>query len=122
MKSIALRGALLLVFAAALVQVASAQKLADVNGNWTTTSRLPTGNVSEKWVLHQDGAKVTGTATTDHGDLPVTGEIIDGVFLRVDIKDGEAVRKVRATFSKDSLDGSIVIGEHEYIWSAAKTK
>jgi len=122
MKRIALLGAFLLVSAAAFVQAAPAQKSADVNGNWTATSRLPTGKVTEKWVLHQDGSKVSGTDTTDHGDLPVTGEIIDGVFLRADIKDGDAVRKVRATFSKDSLDGSIVINEHEYIWSAAKSK
>lgn len=121
MKKAAMALGLLCFLVVMFPQRGSAQDVAKVGGTWDVTVRMPDSNVSEKWMLQQEGGKVTGTSKGPHGDLPLTGTV-DNVFLRVDVKDGDMTYKVRATVDADSLDGSITMGKNEYLWSAKRNK
>jgi hypothetical protein len=101
---------------------AAAQKLANVAGNWTTTTKMPDRNTNEQWTIQQNGDKLTGTVKGDHGEMPFVGTIDEVGFFRVDVKVADMVYKVRATVDGNSMDGSILIGKGEYLWSAKKSK
>jgi hypothetical protein len=101
-------------------QRGATQDVAKVGGSWDVTVRMPDKNVSEKWMIQQEGGKVMGTAKGAK-DMSFSGTV-DNVFLRVDLKDGDMTYKVRATVDNDSLDGSITMGKNEYLWSAKKNK
>ena len=103
-------------------QPAVAQKPVNVTGNWIVTVRMPNGNVTEKWTVCQVGNNITGMVKSPKGDLPVTGEMVSGVFLRASFKEGEVEHLIRATAEKDSMDGSITIGRSEYLWSAKRSQ
>ena len=102
-------------------QPALAQKPVNVTGNWVVTVRMPNRNVTEKWTVRQVGNNVTGAVKSPQGDLPITGEMVSGVFLRASFKDGDGEHLIRATAEKDSMDGSITIGRSEYLWSAKRS-
>jgi hypothetical protein len=121
MKKTAMFLAVLGFFGLMSAQIASTQDNANVNGTWDVTIRMPDKNVIEKWSFKEDGAKVTGTAKSDRGELPVSGTF-ESAFLRVDEKDGDMLYKIRATFDTDTLDGSITMGKNEYLWSAKRVK
>jgi hypothetical protein len=48
---------------------------ADVTGTWTGSLATPGGEYALTYTFHQDGAKLTGTLQTEHGD---NIEIADG--------------------------------------------
>jgi hypothetical protein len=123
MKRTAILLGVLCFFAATFAQVASTQKIPGVAGKWTATTRMPDGIVTEEWTVQQKGDKVTGTVKATSGQLPVSGTFSNAGFLRVDVKDGDKVYKVRATIDGDELDGSITTGVgKEYLWQAKRTK
>ena len=103
-------------------QHAVAQKPVNVSGNWDVITRMPTGNVTEKWTIHQDGDKITGTVKGAQGDATVEGAMVDKIFFRVSVKAPDAESLIRATADKDSMDGSVTIGRAEYLWSAKRAK
>ena len=109
-------------FAVLVVRQASAQKIANLAGSWAAITRMPDRNISEQWTIQQTGDKLTGTVKGDHGELSFAGTIDDVGFVRVDVKAGDTVYKVRATLDNDSLDGSITIGSKEYVWTAKKSQ
>ena len=118
---------ILCFFAVVLAQLDAAQKTSEarsVAGNWTITAHMPGGNVTEQWTIQQKGQNVTGTAKAASGQLPVSGTFDpEGLFLRVDVKDGDKTYKVRATLDGDVMDGSITVGVgKEYLWFAKRTK
>jgi len=111
-----------LVVALAQIALAQAVKPVNVTGSWDVTTRLPTGNVNEKWTIRQDGEKITGTVKGPQGEAPVEGAMVDKIFFRVSVKATDAEHLIRATAEKDSMDGSITIGRAEYLWSAKRSK
>jgi hypothetical protein len=112
----------LLLLACALTPgvFAADQKPANVAGDWNITIRMPTGPVSEQWTIQQKGTAVTGTAKTQHGELPFSGTI-DGEFFRVAVKDGDKEYKVRATVDGAAMDGSVTVGVGDaHLWFAKR--
>lgn len=122
MKRTAILRTVICLFAVTFAQLASAQKPVNVTGNWDVTTRMPTGNVTEKWTIRQNGVKVTGTVKSSQGELPVSGEMVSGVFLRAAVKAADMEHLVRATAEKDAMDGSIKIGRGEYLWFAKRSQ
>jgi len=112
----------LCLLAVALGQIAMAQKTVAVSGNWVVTVRTPNGTVTQQWTLRQTGNNVSGTVKTPKGDLPVKGEMVSGVFLRVSFKEGDVEHLIRATAEKDAMDGSVTIGRSEYLWAAKRSQ
>ena len=111
-----------LSFFAVLGGQASAQKIANLAGSWAAITRMPDRNINEQWTIQQTGDKLTGTVKSDHGEIPFAGTIDDAGFIRVDVMAGDMMYKVRATLDNDSMDGSITIGNKEYIWSAKRSQ
>jgi hypothetical protein len=65
------------VMIAALVAVLPAAST--VAGTWTmTVEGSPHGNTTMGLTLKQDGARVSGTFNSPHGDMPIDGEFVDG--------------------------------------------
>ncbi len=112
----------LCLIAAALTQVAMAQKAVAVAGNWVVTVRTPNGTVTQQWTLRQTGNNVTGTVKSPKGELAIKGEMVSGVFLRASFKEGDVENLIRATADKDSMDGSVTVGRAEYLWSAKRSQ
>jgi hypothetical protein len=99
---------------------AADQKPANVTGEWDITVRMPSGPVSEHWIIQQKGTSVTAAAKTAHGELPVEGTI-QGAFFRVTVKDGAKEYKVRATVDGAAMDGSITMGVGDsHLWFAKR--
>lgn len=100
--------------------LAADQKPANVAGDWNVTIRMPNGPIAEEWTVQQKGTVVTGTAKTQHGQLPVAGTI-EGAFFRVAVKDGDKEYKVRATVDGASMDGSVTVGVGDaHLWFAKR--
>jgi hypothetical protein len=117
-RAAVLAGVSLLVFAA--VSSLAAEKDAKVAGTWMATVRMPDHTVNEEWTIRQKGQSVTGTVKNKDGERTFAGTV-DGLFFRVDVKDGEKVYKVRATVDGDTMDGSITFGAgDEHLWSAKR--
>ena len=112
----------LCLLAMTFAQMALAQKPVAVAGSWVVTVRMPNGTVTQQWTLRQTGNNVSGTVKTPKGDLPVKGEMVSGVFLRVSFKEGDVEHLIRATAEKDAMDGSVTIGRSEYLWSAKRSQ
>jgi len=112
----------LCLFAITFAQLALAQKPVNVTGNWDVSIRMPTGDVTEKWTIRQNGDKITGTAKSSQGELPVSGDMVSGVFFRVAVKAADMEHLIRATAEKDAMDGSITIGRAEYLWFAKRSQ
>ena len=51
---------------------------ASVTGKWTMTVHPDPHGMTMGLVLEQKGTTVTGTFASPHGDMPVTGEFLDG--------------------------------------------
>lgn len=116
----------LCAFVGLYAQQATAQKgIYKVAGTWAAVTKMPDKNINETWTIQQNGDKITGTIKSDSGEYPFAGTIDDVGFFRVDVKVGDMVYKVRATLdkdTKDTLDGSILIGPHEHVWGAKLAK
>lgn len=116
MKRKAILLTVLCLFAVTFARVASAQQItnAKVAGTWTATIHTPDKTVTEMWTLKQDGNKVTGTAKTDKGDLPITGTIEGGVVRGLET-DGDMHNQVHLDVDGSDADGTIRIGKNEFL-------
>jgi len=122
----AFRIALLGLFAVAYVCTVMAQEdthTPNVVGNWSVTIRRSAadGNLSQQWVIKQNGADFSGTVKSNGGELPMTGKL-NGPILRATITDGDMRYIVNASVSStgDTMDGTIRMGTHEYILSVKR--
>jgi hypothetical protein len=128
MQNILLRSAIplgLLCFSAALAQLDAAQGTSQtVTGNWTVTIRIPEAPVTENWTIQQKGKVVTGTSKSGNREQTMSGTFDPaGLFMRVDVTDGDKKYPVRATLDGDVMDGSITLGVgKQYFWMAKRTK
>jgi len=106
----------------AFPNVVSSQAPAPIAGKWEITIRMPERSLTEQWTIQQKGKAITATAKGERGDMPVAGSI-EGLFLRVTVKDGVKEYKVRATVDGDAMDGSITMGVGtEHLWHAKRAK
>ena len=109
MKRTAISFMILSFLAVLLAQVASSQQAPSVAGKWDVTIRKSGQNVSEQWIIQQEGDNVIATIKRDSGELKIMCEVNNTVF-RADFKDGEGLgNKVRAAISADRMDGSLVM-------------
>ncbi len=113
-----------LICIATAIQVSFAEKEINVTGDWDVLVRMPDKNVTEHWTVMQQGDQVTGTAKGPRGELKVAGHMVDRVWFRVDVKEGSMSHLVRATVddNNNEMDGSITIGDKEFLWSAKRSK
>jgi len=122
MKQFATRLAILPVLALVLSQVASAQEATPVTGTWDVTISMRGQKVNEQWIIEPSGENFTATIKGPDGEMKVPCEQ-NGFNFRSDFKNsGGDVIKVRAGLGGDRMDGSIRIGDKEYLWFAKRTK
>jgi len=121
-KRTAIHVAILCVLPMSFAQLASAQEIANVAGKWDVTIRIAGQNVSEEWMIQQDGGDITATVKSASGELKVKGEV-NSIAFRSDFKDNAGMdTKVRASVFGDTMNGSVTIGKKEYLWSAKRSK
>ena len=97
---------------------------ASVAGKWTISVSMPDNSMTAGMTLAQDGAKVTGTFTSDHtGEAPIEGQFTNGTLtfaitvhagsdaaMRIDFTgkmkdDGTLAGDVDGTDGRDELVG-----------------
>ena len=122
MKRFATTLAILPILAVVLTQVTSAQEAAPVTGTWDVTISMRGQKVTEQWIIEPSGDNLTATIKGPDGEKKVSCEQ-NGFNFRSDFTNsGGDVIKVRAGLGGDRMDGSIRIGDKEYLWFAKRTK
>jgi len=122
MNKFAIRLAMLPALALVLSQAASAQEATPVTGTWDVTISMHGQKVNEQWTIEPSGENLTATIKGPDGEMKVSCEQ-NGFNFRSDFKNsGGDVIKVRAGLGGDRMDGSIRIGDKEYLWFAKRTK
>jgi hypothetical protein len=122
MKRFATTLAILPILAVVLIQVASAQDAAPVTGKWNVTISMRGQKITEQWIIAPSGDNLTATIKGPDGEMKVPCEQ-NGFTFRSDFKNsGGDVIKVRAGLGDDRMDGSIRIGDKEYLWFAKRAK
>lgn len=122
MNKLATSFAILPVLAVALTQIAYSGDVASVTGTWDVTISMKGQKVNEQWIIEPDGDNCTATIKGPEGEKKVPCEQ-NGFNFRSDFKSsGGEMIKVRAGLGDDRMDGSIRIGDHEYLWFAKRAK
>jgi hypothetical protein len=122
MKKLARTFAILPILAVVVTQVASAQEPAPVNGTWDVTISMRGQKIAEQWTIEGTGDNLTATIKGPDGEMKVPCEQ-NGFNFRSDFKNsGGDVIKVRAGLGGDRMDGSIRIGDREFLWFAKRAK
>ena len=82
----------------------------------------PHGSVVMTLALKQDGAKVTGTLTSDHtGELTMRGEFADGK-LKLETVEGNAQITLEGTLKDGALAGYMSTEMGDMNWTATRAR
>lgn len=120
-----------LIAAAVLIAAASAtaaqgngkSSQPTVSGRWTMHVKgSPHGQLTLRLALEQKGKNVAGTFASPHGDMPVTGEFVDGT-LTLATSGGDSQITFNATLEKDgTLVGFLSSSMGDMTWTAERMK
>lgn len=103
--------------------VAAAAAAPSVAGTWTlTVTGSPHGDAAMGLTLKQDGAKVTGTFNSPHGDMTVAGEFVNGELKIATTDGGEDEKIIFSAKLKDdgSLAGYVSSQMGDMKWTATR--
>ncbi len=88
---------------------------ADFNGKWSAQFDTPVGTQKYTYEFHVDGAKVTGKAISEHGEVAIQEGKIDGdtiTFVEVASHDGMEMRIVyTGKITGDSIHFTRQVGD-----------
>jgi hypothetical protein len=103
-----MRLAALLVAALAAVPAFAA----DVTGKWKATAAGPDGqNMEIVFDLKLEAGKLTGTATTPMGEIPISNATLDGTAISFDVDAGGFKVVHKGTVSNDSMKLTVTFGD-----------
>ena len=94
-------------------------------GKWTISAETPHGSMDFQLALKQDGAKLTGTFTTQGGEIPVAGEVANGVLTFKMTKDPEGYPALafRAKIKDDgTMSGTMSSDSGDMAFTAKRAK
>jgi hypothetical protein len=110
------------VLASVLPASVLAERPPDIAGPWEVTIQAKGETVTQHWTLQQENAKITGTATGTHGDMPVSGTLAGARFV-VTVTDGDTVYNVLAMLDGDVMDGRMTSDAGvQSAWHATRAK
>jgi hypothetical protein len=94
-------------------------------GKWTISAETPHGAMDFQLALKQDGAKLTGTFTSQGGDIPVAGEVVNGVltFKMTQEPQGFPALAFRAKIKDDGImSGTMSSDSGDMAFTAKRAK
>jgi hypothetical protein len=110
-----------LIMGAVLSAAQQAKAAESVAGTWEiTVPDSPHGKLTLAMTLKQDGKNVTGTFASPHGDMPLTGELVDK-SLTLATTGGEISFKAKLT-DHDTLTGFLSSEMGDMKWTAKRVK
>jgi hypothetical protein len=110
-----------LIMGAVLSAAQQAKAAESVAGTWEiTVPESPHGKLTMGMTLKQDGKNVSGTFASPHGDMPVTGELIDK-NLTLATAGGEITFTAKLT-DPDTLSGFLSSAMGDMKWTAKRVK
>jgi hypothetical protein len=84
--------------------LAAAAMAADVTGVWKASLQAPDGQTLDLvFKLKADGAKLTGTATSPIGELPISDGKVDGDKVEFTVETDQFKIVHKGTFSGDTM-------------------
>lgn len=98
---------LALVFGGTLICLAV---MADLTGKWKGAFKTPNGEFPIAYTFKVDGEKLTGSATSRQGDIPITDGKISGVNFVFNIDYNGTPLKNVGKFYGDSITIDIAMG------------
>ena len=94
-------------------------------GKWTISAETPHGAMDFQLALKQDGSKLTGTFTSQGGDIPVAGEAVNGVltFKMTQDPEGFPALAFRAKIKDDgTMTGTMSSDSGDMAFTAKRAK
>ncbi|HEU4390023.1 MAG TPA: hypothetical protein VFV34_19635 [Blastocatellia bacterium] len=86
----------------------------NITGNWDVTVQTDQGSGSPSFTFKQDGEKLTGTYKGMFGEAPVQGTVKgnDVTFLlKVNAQGTDLTLEYKGTIDKDTMKGTVKLGE-----------
>lgn len=111
---------LLAVFATLMLAVAAFA--ADVTGKWKATSEGPNGQMDIVFDLKADGNKLTGTATTPMGEMPISEGTVDGDNITFTVAADQFKVVHKGTVSGDEMKLKVEMGDQTMEMTAKRVK
>ena len=125
-KAAAIAGAATLLLTAGVTHGQATKTSAPkVTGRWSmTVEGSPHGTMTMGLTLEQSGEKVTGTFASPHGDMPVSGDFIDGTLTLATKAEGDTTEiSFNAKLKEDdTLSGYLSSGMGDMTWTATRVK
>ena len=109
-------------------EAGSKAETASVVGKWTLSVSMPDNSMTAGMTLAQDGAKVTGTFTSDHtGEAPIKGRFTNGTLTFAITVHGGGGAAMQVDFTgkikgDGTLAGALTGQMGEMSWSATRVK
>jgi hypothetical protein len=86
----------------------------DVAGTWTLSVESPRGTSESKLVLTQAGEQLTGTLTSQRGEMPVKGTLKGNTLAlsyTVDMQGNQMEIKYDGTVDGSTMSGTVAYGQ-----------
>ena len=87
---------------------AAGSAAASVTGKWAGTAEWDSGSQGVSFDLKQDGSAVTGTASTDDGNMPIAHGKLEGDRFTFDADPSDGPVKVEVKVAGDQMKGTAV--------------
>lgn len=110
---------------AAAIAMALAVGPDSVAGTWTMNvdTGPAHGNTTMGLTLEQDGSKVSGTLQSPHGDVPVSGELVNGALTLATSDSSEMRATVHSKLREDgTLSGYMSTSRGDMKFTAEREK
>jgi hypothetical protein len=94
----------------------------DVTGVWKASMQGPDGQSMEiTFNLKADGAKVTGTAATPMGEMPITEGKVDGDKIEFTVATDQFKVVHKGTFTGDTMKLTVDMGDQKMEMTAKRS-
>jgi len=77
--------------------------MADLTGKWTGAVQTPNGDFPVSYTFKVDGAKLTGTADSEQGSMPITDGKVDGANFSFGLDFNGTALKTTGKYFGDSI-------------------
>lgn len=110
--------------AALLLAVPAQAQDVDITGEWESTRETQQGTMTTTFTFEQDGGKLTGTLTSQRGDMEISDGTIEGnkISFKLVMTRGDSTIEMTysGTVEGDTITGTMQTPRGEQPWTAQR--
>ncbi len=107
---------------ACLLLLSSALFAADAGGKWKANFESPNGSMQLTFDFKVDGAKLTGTVSSDMGEMQISEGKVDGDKIEFTVATDQFSVKHKGTIAGDEMKLKVEIGDNAFDMTAKRAK